>query len=47
MASTADQPRAADTNPPTATGTTRSGDYSGHSTMRRRRGGLLGSLLRR
>jgi hypothetical protein len=42
----AGEPVAADTGPATATETTRSGDYSGH-TVRRRRGGLLGSLLRR
>lgn len=47
MASSAGQPVAADTGPARATGMTRSGDYSGRSTMRRRRGGLLGSLLRR
>jgi hypothetical protein len=47
VASPADQPVAADTAPATATGTTRPGEYSGHSTGRRRRGGLLGSLLRR
>jgi hypothetical protein len=47
MAGTADQPVAADTGPATTIGTTRSGDYSGHSKMRRRSGGLLGSLLRR
>jgi hypothetical protein len=45
--STADQPVAADTGSATAAGSTRSGDSVGHSTMRRRRGGLLGSLLRR
>jgi hypothetical protein len=37
----------AERDPATAAGTTRSGDYSGHSTMRRRRGGLLRNLLRR
>jgi hypothetical protein len=47
MAGTPDQPADADTGPATATGTTRTGDASGHSTRRRRRGGLLGSLLRR
>jgi hypothetical protein len=47
IASSADRSVSADTGPATATGTTRSADYSGHSTMRRRRGGLLGSLLRR
>lgn len=47
IASSADQPIAADTGPATAPGTTRSGDYPDHSTRRRRRGGLLASLLRR
>jgi hypothetical protein len=47
MAGTADQPVAADMGLATTTGTTRSGDDSAHSIMRRRRGGLLGSLLRR
>jgi hypothetical protein len=44
--SNADQPVAADTGPATAQAA-RSGDYSDHSTRRRRRGGLLASLLRR
>jgi hypothetical protein len=44
-ASTDDQ-SVADTAPAALTGTTRSGDHSGRP-MRRRRGGLLGSLLRR
>jgi hypothetical protein len=46
-AATTDQPVGADTAPATAPGTTRTGEAPGHSTMRRRRGGLLGSLLRR
>jgi hypothetical protein len=47
MANTADQPVASETGLAPATGTTQSGDYPGGSTMRRRRGGLLGSLLGR
>lgn len=47
MASTAHQPVASETGLTPNTGTPRSGDYPGHPKMRRRRGGLLGSLLRR
>ncbi len=48
IASTTDQPGTSETGLAPPAGPTQSGDYAGHSTMRRRRrGGLLGSLLRR
>jgi hypothetical protein len=46
-AGTADQPVASDAGPATATESTPPGGHPEHRTMRRRRGGLLGSLLRR
>lgn len=46
-AATGDEPTAAGTGPGTPTPRTYGTDDPGHSGMRRRRGGLLGSLLRR